>query len=85
VARVYPIEPCIRDAVRKGGYCPFPFHRIDSWYQPQQGVRTFLVLDPTQPGAQVPDPRFGRPERIEQIGQLEVQVYGYDIASRLSP
>jgi hypothetical protein len=43
------------------------------------------VIDPTQPGVQAPDPRFGRPERVEQIGQLEVRVYGYDIASRLGP
>jgi hypothetical protein len=52
---------------------------------PKQGARTFLVVDPTQPGVQAPDPRFGRPERIERIGQLEVRVYGYDIASRLGP
>jgi hypothetical protein len=84
-ARVYPIEPCIRDAVRRGGYCPFPFHRIDSWYEPKQGVRTFLVIDPTQPGVRVADARFGPPARVEQIGQLEVRVYDYDIASRLSP
>jgi hypothetical protein len=84
-ARVYPIEPCIPGLPRKGGYCPFPFHRIDSWYRPKEGVRTFLVIDPTQPGVQAPDPRFGPAERTERIGQLEVRVYGYDIASRFSP
>jgi hypothetical protein len=81
-ALVYPIEPCIPGVPRKG-FCPFPFHRIDSWYRPTEDVRTFLVIDPTQPGVHEADPRFGQPDRIEQIGQLEVRVYGYDIASRL--
>jgi hypothetical protein len=85
VARVYPVQPCTPATPQKAGYCPFPFHRIDSWYRPSRGARTFLVIDPTQPGVQAPDPRFGRPERVEQIGQLEVRVYGYDIASRLGP
>jgi hypothetical protein len=84
-ARVYPVEPCTAASPDKAGLCPFPFHRIDSWYRPKPGARTFLVIDPTQPGVQAPDPRFGRPQRTERIGQLEVRVYGYDIASRLGP
>jgi hypothetical protein len=83
-ALVYPIKPCVPPTPDQV-YCRFPFHRIDSWYRPKRGVRTFLVVDPTQPDVQAPDPRFGRPERVEQIGQLEVRVYGYDIASRLGP
>jgi hypothetical protein len=43
------------------------------------------VVDPTQPDVHGPDPRFGRPDRIVRIGQLEVRVYAYDIALRLGP
>jgi hypothetical protein len=38
-----------------------------------------------RPSVKAPDPRFGAPDRIERIGQVEVYVYGYDIASRLGP
>ena len=79
-ARVYPIWPCPQD---RGTYCPFFVHRISSWYEPKPGVRTFLVVDKTQPDVHSPDPAFGRAARVERIGQLEVHVYDYDIASRL--
>ena len=78
--RVYPVWPCPQDP---GTYCPFFVHRISSWYDPKPGVRTFVVVDRTQPHVHRPDPAFGRSARIEKIGQLEVHVYDYDIASRL--
>ncbi len=84
-ARVYPVEPCTPSTPGKAALCPFRFHRINSWYFPKEGVRSFLVIDPTQPDLPAAIPGFGKPERIEQIGQLEVRVYGYDVASRLGP
>jgi hypothetical protein len=84
-ARVYPLQACPANAATDADYCPMPFHRIDSWYTPVEGVRTFLVVDHRQPSVKAPDRGFGRPERVDRIGQLEVYVYGYDIASRLGP
>jgi hypothetical protein len=85
VARVYPVEACAANVPTTADYCPISFHRISSWYVPREAVRTFLVVDKTQPSVKAPDPRFGEPQRVKRIGQLEVHVYDYDIASRLGP
>jgi cytochrome b561 len=82
VAKVYPVTRCGDDLSH---YCPFPYHRISTWYEPRPGTRSFLVVDKTQPSVHQPDPRFGEPERVVGIGQLEVHVYDYDIATRLGP
>jgi hypothetical protein len=47
-------------------------------------VRTFLVADLTPPDVPAPHPTFGRSERVVRLGDLEVHVYAYDIAARLS-
>jgi hypothetical protein len=79
--QVYPVRRCTGGAT----LCPFPFHRISSWYTPRRGVRTFLIVDPRQTSAgapRSPDPDFGRPARSEIVGHLDVFIYDYDIAAR---
>jgi hypothetical protein len=79
--KVYPVQGC-----GAGNVCPFPFHKISSWYTPRPGRPSMLILDAQHPegGAppRAPDPAFGRPRETAQIGRLTVHVYPYDIASR---
>jgi hypothetical protein len=84
VARTYPVYECVPPAHT---LCPFKLHRIDSWYRPRRGVRTFLVLDAheTDPAITAPDPaRFGQPIAIQTVGTLTVLAYPYDLASRIT-
>jgi hypothetical protein len=82
--KVYPVQACAGDAPRP---CAFAFHKISSWYTPEPGKRSFLILDDRQRDAAPSDPgnTLGRPERRVRIGQLTVLVYDYDIASRIGP
>jgi hypothetical protein len=87
---VYPVIGC------SSGLCPFANVSaghglgIDSWYKPLPDVRSMLVLDDVlASGNAMPAtaPAYlGRPLRSEQLygGRLIVDVYGYDIASKLS-
>jgi hypothetical protein len=84
-ARVYPITGCAPNAPEKAAFCRHPTYGIDSWYEPDPQARTFLVVGGTPADVPAPDPHFGFPERAVRLGQLEVQVYGHDIAARLSP
>jgi hypothetical protein len=74
--QVYPVATC------GPSLCPFPLHRIDSWYTPRPGVRTFLISDPTQNPNPGPLPSLGRPQQIVHLYQLTVYIYPYDIASK---
>jgi len=79
--QVYPVKSCTGTPT----LCPYPFHRIASWYDPRPGERSILVVDPFQPSAGAPtgpDPAFGAPQRVARIADRTVYVYGYDIASR---
>jgi hypothetical protein len=84
VARTYPVYECVPPAHT---LCPFKLHRIDSWYRPRGGVRTFLVLDAlnTDPAIAPPDPAlFGRPIAAEKVGTLTVLAYPYDVAEKIT-
>jgi hypothetical protein len=66
--------------------CPVGVHRIDTWYRPKPGpVKTFYVVDSVTIGSGLggPPASWGRPLNHATFGQLDVYVYGYDIASRL--
>jgi len=83
-AKVYPVQACGGEPRRP---CQFPFHKISSWYTPQPGTRSFLILDDLQHSASPVDPGnyLGRPVRRVRVGQLTVLVYDYDIATRIGP
>ncbi len=79
-ARVYPVAPCAAVA------CPYALHRLDAWYVPARGVRTFYVVDNAAPEPRAPAPpqEWGA-VRTTGFGSLSVWVYDYDVASRLGP
>lgn len=84
LARTYPVYECVPPAHT---LCPFKLHRIDSWYRPRRGVRTFLVLDEleTDPAIAAPDPAFfGQPIAAEKVGTLTVLAYPYDVAEKIT-
>ncbi len=81
--RVYPVRMCDDE----GRPCPFEFHRISTWYRPQTGRRSMLVVDRTIRALAVTrlDPKLGAPAAVRRVGQLEVAVYDDDIARRFGP
>jgi hypothetical protein len=77
--QLYPVEMCGPPRM-----CPFPFHKISSWYRPRPNTRTMLVVDHLQlnVGPREPGMSLGKPDRAVSIGQLTAYIYPYDIASR---
>jgi hypothetical protein len=75
---VYPVVPCPAPA----GLCTYPWHEISSWYTPRPKTRTFLVTDPRY-GPTPSDFKLGDASEVVSLGEYEVYVYGFDIASRL--
>lgn len=79
-AKTYPVQPC------GAGVCAFRLHRLDAWYVPREGVRTFYAVDELAPEPRVgPPPAEWDPVKNVQLGQLLVYVFNYDIASRIQP
>lgn len=72
-----PVTPC------GTGNCKFHQHYISSWYTPRGGARSYLVIDPTQPGQPQIDPAYGEPVATRQIGPVTVHVYDHDIAAEI--
>ena len=83
--QVYPVEQCGNGQ----SLCPFPYHKISSWYSPRAHTRTFLIVDSRQVGVanapSGPVASLGQPEQVVTLGRLAVYIYGYDIASKFSP
>jgi hypothetical protein len=77
----YPVIMCFRTPT---GRCEMPLHRMDSWYRPEPGARTFYLWDdrPVTPDIEVEPPprRWGRPFRVARFGHLRVYAYDYDLA-----
>jgi hypothetical protein len=80
-ARVFPIEPC---GPYVNTYCPFHSHVIENWYEPKQGVRSYLVVnaDPIAPATRPPPASWGPPFKTAKLGDLTVYAFDYDISSR---
>ena len=79
-AKTYPVQPC------GAGVCAFRLHRLDAWYVPREGVRTFYAVDELAPEPRVgPPPAEWDPAKNVQLGQLLVYVFNCDIASRIQP
>jgi hypothetical protein len=83
-ARTYPVWECTAPSHT---LCPFKFHQLDTWYVPRPGVRTFIVIDLTNadPAITDPDPKvYGRPVAQRGFGTLNVLVYDYDVAEKIT-
>lgn len=79
-AKIYPADEC---SPPNPTLCPFGIGEISSWYTPQPHTRSMLIVDGTQPGAiGAADPSLGPPAAGTTIGNMQVYVYDYDIASR---
>jgi hypothetical protein len=83
--RVYPVIQC------GSSLCPFPYHKINTWYLPRPLARTFFLVDSrliseNAYGAITTVPSsWGPPEQVAHIGQLTVYVYPYNLAGKLLP
>jgi hypothetical protein len=83
--RVYPVIQC------GATLCPFPYHKINTWYLPRPLARTFFLVDSrlisqNAYGAITTVPSsWGSPEQVAHIGQLTVYVYPYNLAAKLIP
>lgn len=81
---VRPVLPCLLGPGRLS-MCGFFANRVAGWYLPQNGVRTFLITDPSPAGVAAAPVEFGPPAEIIPIGVQTVFVYSYDIAARFGP
>lgn len=82
--RTYPVFECRPPSPE---LCPFPVNTRSVWYEPEEGVRTFLITDPDAGFLALSSPpsqALGEPSRQRRFGSLLVLVYEYDIASRFA-
>ncbi|MFL5864741.1 MAG: hypothetical protein ACJ780_28925 [Solirubrobacteraceae bacterium] len=83
--RVYPVIRCGTNL------CPFPYHKINTWYLFRKLPRSFFVVDARllrlhAYGAISAVPTsWGTPTQVAHIGQLTVYVYPYNLAVKLLP
>jgi hypothetical protein len=77
----YPAWNCLPGSA---AICPYFLNFSSSWYQARPHTRTFLVVDATLPDPLASDPALGRPAAIGTFGSVTVEVYDYDIASKMS-
>jgi hypothetical protein len=81
--RTYPVEVC---GPSRDGRCQFPFHTIDTWYAPKQGVSTFYISSDSglPEGVGPPPSRWGAPWKVAHFGHLMIYAYRFDLASVLA-
>jgi hypothetical protein len=77
---VYPVHNCAPSAPR---LCRDGIATISSWYTPQPGIRSMLVIAPGVAGLTTLDPMLGPPVLTSTVDGMMVRVYPYDIASRV--
>ena len=78
--KVYPIQRCKHNGAE---LCTFREISISSWDRPIPNVRSMLVANPTAAQVRAPEAAFGTPLATQRIGNLEIYVYPYDIATKL--
>ncbi|MEX0789145.1 MAG: hypothetical protein WD178_00045, partial [Actinomycetota bacterium] len=66
--------------------CPFYVNTRTTWYEPQTGKETFLIVDPPDYLSLPfpPEEMFGEPKESRRFGGFTVLVYDHDIASKFS-
>lgn len=82
---LYPVITC-RQPVSTA-LCPFSVNTRTAWYQPERGVRSFVLFDAAGPSliSPAPPPDLGGPAAVGHFGDLFVFVYDYDVAARFAP
>jgi hypothetical protein len=79
---VYPIQRCKHD---HRSLCTFREISMSNWDTPHGNVRSMLVVNPKAPEVRRVEAAFGPPIAQQRVGNLELYVYPYDIASKLKP
>ncbi|HEY2319435.1 MAG TPA: hypothetical protein VGH67_14110 [Solirubrobacteraceae bacterium] len=82
---VYPVITC------GSSLCPFPYHKISSWYLPRPLARSFFIVDSrvlrlrAYGALSGPPAAWGPPGQVAHLGPLTVYVYPYNLAAKLLP
>lgn len=82
---VYPVITC------GSTLCPFPYHKINTWYLPRPLARSFFIVDArllrlrAYGALSGPPAAWGSPRQIAHLGPLTVYVYPYNLAAKLLP
>ncbi|MGZ4191871.1 MAG: hypothetical protein ACXVRW_05400 [Solirubrobacteraceae bacterium] len=82
---VYPVITC------GSTLCPFPYHKINTWYLPRPLARSFFIVDSrllrlrAYGALSGPPAAWGSPRQIVHLGPLTVYVYPYNLAAKLLP
>ena len=81
--RAYPVGRC---APTGDALCRYGIHRIDSWYAPRPGTRSFFLAAerPGWPRLGGPPARWGPPVAERQFGPFRIYAYDYDLAFALA-
>ena len=82
-----PVRPVRVCSAASHTLCYPQLGMISSWYRPRANVRSLLIVDSLGTsfnGILAPDPQLGTPVAERRMGPVDVLVYPYDIASRIS-
>ncbi len=82
--KVFPVE---HQCENEEGPCPISFNAHGGWYEPRDGIRTFLIGPrPDEAASYEPPPSLGPPLSTHRLlNGTQLYVYPYDIASRFPP
>jgi len=67
--------------------CPFSVNSRTAWYEPEAGIKSFILQDTVSASFIAPGPPadLGPPSAVEQFGSLTVTVFDYDVAATFAP
>jgi hypothetical protein len=82
---VYPLITC------GPSLCPYPYHKINTWYLPRPLARSFFIVDSrllrlrAYGALSRPPAAWGPPHQVVQLGPLTIYLYSYNLAAKLLP
>ena len=82
---VYPLITC------GSSLCPYPYHKINTWYLPRPLARSFFVVDSrllrlrAYGALSRPPTAWGPAHQVVHLGPLTIYVYPYNLAAKLLP
>ena len=82
---VYPLITC------GSSLCPYPYHKINTWYLPRPLARSFFIVDSrllrlrAYGALSGPPAAWGSPQQVVHLGPLTIYVYSYNLAAKLLP
>ena len=79
--KVRPVQACAAAIPSQAGVCPFFIEETASWYTARP-MRTFLLVDPSDPYLTGPPVNLGKPLKTYTIGTIKMYVYSYNVAKK---